>query len=243
MSAPASNGPQPVDPTTFEFRYQLHVPSGDPLGPWRLFDRWQVVMEQLRWPDGAGEPERTPVAHATAVLVRPFRCLYERLLFDAADEAGGDLATLVEVAFSPDGFLEDDLLDQVFEAGANVLFLDNVTVEQAHRGNGYGWQIAADLIVTLSGGCAAAVTFPAPVHGSADEGEYAAACQKLADYWSATGFFDAGRDNLFLLDLADPHLGLLAALGPGRYEWFHRDAGAGALAVDEGWPDHPVPGL
>ena len=210
--------PQPPDPSEIEFRYAMQVPIGDPYDPGRLFDRWHVTMQRVLWSDD-DESELTQLAHASAVVIHPFRFLHERSIFDAADEDGGDLNDLVTAAIAADGHLAEDLQVQLAMDGSGLLFLDNVTVAEERRGHGYGWQLAAELIVTLGHRCAAVLIFPAPPGGRSQmsDVEHEAACRGLAGYWERLGFFPAGRDNLYLLDPAVANPELLEALGPGRY--------------------------
>lgn len=209
--------PPPADPLSTEFSYQLRVPSGNPYDPGRLFDTWHVDMHSVSFSEDPSEDERTLLARAAAVVINPFRFLRARPLHEAADELGGDLYDLAATAFGPDGFLAEDLAEQAEAVEAGVLFLDRVEVVPEHRGHGYGWQLAADLITTLGRGCGAVVTFPAPYDGRADSQEREDACARLSVYWSRIGFFDAGRDNLHLLDRALVNPGLDAMLGEGRH--------------------------
>lgn len=219
MPVAARRTPQPPDPGEVEFTYTMQVPNGDPHDPQRMFDFWDVTMRRVSWTDDISEPERSELAHARAVGIHPERFRRARSIFDASDEVGDDLDQLVTTAIGADGYLAEDLQDQVAGMESSLLFLDNVTVAEEHRGHGYGWQLAADLIVTLAHGCAAVVTFPAPPggHSQMNDAEREAACRRLADYWERLGFFPAGRDNLYLLDPAVENPELKEALGPGRY--------------------------
>lgn len=190
----------PADPYSIELTYthRHHWASRTEDGP----EIWHVRAGVH--PDGADEPV-SPVADIEIALIDPYDT---RDAFGVLDSYDGDLGLIAETVLDPaTGRLNPDLTDRLEPHGSRLLILNQVQLRPEWRGFGIGVLLAGLAIKRLSGGCQAAVCYPAPLNGldhdQTDENpaRRQAAEATLSALWSQLGF-EHFRNGVHVLDLA-----------------------------------------
>lgn len=187
----------PGDPQTIELRY-THRHG--------LFDTsldepefWNVTADIY-----GDDDEPAPGGHVgnlELVRVDPYRLADAALVLDSHDADLGLIATTVLDGRS--GGLNGDLQARLEPHGSDLLILHGIELKAGWRGHGLGVLLAGLAIQRLSGGCQAAVCYPAPLDRdeNSDSDPWDKAAARLATVSGTLGFRHF-RNGVHVLDLA-----------------------------------------
>ncbi len=124
--------------------------------------------------------------------------------FIVLDGVDVDLGTVAGVIFNlSTGELDAELEKRIMPLGNRILFINRVELEPAWRGFGIGTYLAGLAIKRLSGGCCAAVCYPAPLGQDTpdhDDPAWQAAADRLAELWAQLSF-EHFRNGVYVLNL------------------------------------------
>jgi len=195
MTSPKDRRP-PADPWLISLDYRR-------TRPWwydaeDAVTRWTVTADVE---DDDGHPG-DHVADIAIVVVEPDRTRDPISLLDGED---GDLGLVAETIFDiGSGDLDPDFDDLLEAAGSQILVLNRVELTAAWRGFGLGALLAGSALRELSAGARAAVCYPAPIGGDAEEQtdpfSRRRAVASLERVWAGLGFVPF-RNGIHVLDL------------------------------------------
>lgn len=190
-----ANTPLPAGPETIELRYtHRHGLFGtDTAEP----ETWTVTADVYTSDD---EPD-SHVGSLELVRVDPYRHADTALILDSYDaDLGLIAATVLDTTH---GGLARDLDDRLEAHGNDLLIIHELRLEPEWRGHGLGPLLAGLAIKRLSGGCQAAVCYPAPLDWDENDTttRWDAATASLVATWSRLGF-QHFRNGVHVLDLA-----------------------------------------
>lgn len=141
------------------------------------------------------------VADLELVLIDPYRTSDLLAVLDSYD---ADLGLIAATVLHPKtGGLHPDLEARLELLGSRLLILHHVHLSPQWRGYGIGVLLAGLAIKRLSGGCQAAICYPAPLDWPEDEeaAQWQAAVAALSEVWSHLGF-EHFSNGVHVLDLA-----------------------------------------
>lgn len=185
----------PADPRTIELSYTHHhgmvdADTGEP-------EVWHVRAGIDTGDDESG----CHVGDLQLVCIDPYRITDAVVVLDAYD---ADLGLIAETVLDQqEGGLQRDLEARLEPHGSDLLVLHEVQLNPQWRGHGIGVLLAGQAIKRLSGGCQAALCYPAPLDWPEreDPTQWQAAVATLSSVWSQLGF-EHFRNGVHVLDLA-----------------------------------------
>lgn len=158
---------------------------------------WNVTADV--W-SGEDEPD-DHVGNLELVRIDPYRLADALLVLDSYDADLGLIAATVLDEHA--GGLNRGLAARLEVHGNDLLIVHEIQLDPKWRGHGLGALLAGLAIRRLSGGCQAAVCYPAPLdwdeNGDPDRWDTAVAA--LSTVWSRLGF-QHFRNGVHVLDLA-----------------------------------------
>lgn len=183
----------PADPQTIELSYtHRHSILDDASDP----QFWYVSADAH-----TGDAELVVhVGDLELVRVDPYR----EDTFAVLDGYDADLALIAETALDPRNCrVHPDLEARLEPHGSDLLILGQAQLAPAWRGRGIGVLMAGLAVKHLSGGCQAALCYPAPLDRPEDEdaATWHGAVESLSSVWSQLGF-EHFRNGVHVLDLA-----------------------------------------
>lgn len=185
----------PADPHRIELsythRHDLFDDADDP-------EIWHVRADT--YTDDNDEPD-CHVADLELVLIDPYRTSDAFVVLDSHD---ADLGLIAATVLDPTtGGLNPGLEAGLEPHGSRLVVLHDVQLHPEWRGFGIGVLLAGLAIKRLSGGCQAALCYPAPLDWpeDADPAQWQAAVAALSHLWSQLGF-EHFRNGVYVLDLA-----------------------------------------